>query len=113
MKELNAQEKVQKRIKEEKQIMRHCIKELLSHGFKLSVFDGEETVISKSSDRKKIFESMYSTDEDVLKVWKDGIKIGMVYFVYGNESHEVINDYSTKLEEYLTSTTAYAEKFDR
>lgn len=38
--------------------------------------------------------------------------IGWVRFVYGNDGHDVISDYTTNLESVLEPINAYAESLD-
>lgn len=55
---------VEKRQRIERRIAREAIKGLLAEGYKISVFDGEETVLTKSVDPAAIEKAMFSTDED-------------------------------------------------
>ena len=64
-------------------------------GHTISVFDGEETVLSKSDDARNILESMGHTDGDSLIIMDGQEFIGTVFFVYGNEPEYVVADYST------------------
>lgn len=90
----------------EEKVMRQCIKDLLAAGLEVSVNDGEETVLRRSSDAETIFSKMRTTEEDYLIVFKSGQKerYGAVYFVYGNDGHDVICDQSVHLEEILSGT---------
>ncbi len=87
----------------ESQIITATIYALVSAGFQLSVFDGEETVVSRSTDMVVIQAAMRTTDEDYLYVYRidDSPHYGWVRFVYGNDDIEVINDYTTNLEEVM------------
>jgi hypothetical protein len=92
----------------ERLIVKQCIEELLSHGYTLSVNDGEKTTLAWCISRDTVFEAMDTTEEDYLYVHRpDEIEImGWVRFIYGNAPEEVINDYSTNLEPFLTKTLA-------
>ena len=82
----------------EARIARKVVKAILDYGFTVSVNDGEETTLVKSSKAKEIHEAMNSTDHDILYVHgTDGVKIGFILFVWGNEE-EVVSDYSDILE---------------
>ena len=102
----------------EKEIASNIINAVLSEtslsgkGYKISVFDGEETVLSKSDDAKKILDEMCQTDEgDTLTIFDGDYSEGRIYFVYGNEPEYVVCDYSgneftTRIVE--TATMDYA-----
>lgn len=87
----------------EKLIAREVIKTLLAAGKTLSVFDGEEVTLKRSTDQTAIEAAMFTTDEDYLLI--DGPSMsqnkGWVRFIYGNDGWDVINDYSTNLEPIL------------
>ncbi|EOC0011634.1 hypothetical protein ACI0X9_003319 [Cronobacter turicensis] len=81
---------------------------LIAAGYKISVNDGEATVLKKSDDVKAIIKAMFSTDEDTLLVYCDSSVpgtgmdvVGWVRFIYGNDGWDVINDYTTNLETVL------------
>lgn len=93
----------------EKIIVRKCIAELLRNGFTISVSDGEETVLKWSLDAKAIFAAMFTTDEDRLHMHRGAFR-GWVQFIYGNNGWDVINDYTTNLEPFLTRTLAFIDK---
>lgn len=92
----------------ERKIVEACIDELLAHGAELGVNDGEEVVLQDCRDRKAILGAMFSTDEDYLLV-SYGVKHGWVHFIYGNGAN-VLSDYITWLEPYLTKTDALIEE---
>lgn len=93
----------------ERAIVRRTIIALLGAGYEIMVHDGEEVVLSGSKDAKAIFGAMFGTDEDVLHVSTASpqpggarlVRSGWVRFVYGNDGWDVINDYTTNLEETL------------
>ena len=107
-----------RRIKIEKQIAARCVRDLIAAGYSLGVHNGEEITIHHSTDAKAILAEMFSTDEEHLKVYKmDGPQgkrdwFGWVFFVYGNDGWDVINDYTTNLEEALKGTNEYASTFE-
>lgn len=96
----------------EKHIAKATIKALLAQGWSLSVNDGEETTVDRSVDAAEIFAAMFSTDEDYLLVHRDNSpqQFGWVRFIYGNDGPDVINDYTTNLDEVLAPVNAMAEK---
>jgi len=93
----------------ENRIMRKVIADALAAGFKLSVYDGEETTVVKSADAEQIFAALRTTDEDWLHFFKDDQRIGFVYFVYGNEGFDVICDYTVLLEPVLKEANELAD----
>jgi hypothetical protein len=87
----------------EREIASNIINAILSEtapsgkGHTISVFDGEETVLSKSNDAKRILDEMCQTDEGDSLIIMDGQEfIGTIYFVYGNEPQYVVADHSTE-----------------
>lgn len=104
---------VEKRQRVERRIAREAIKGLLAEGYKISVFDGEETVLTKSVDPAAIEKAMFSTDEDQFHVERDGgdkPETGWVLFVYGNDGWDVIADNTVNLEPALKGATELADK---
>ena len=97
----------------ERRIAEAAIKQLLANGFSLGVFDGGETVLERSKDAKAVLKAMFTTDEDELIVSRDSEDqdFGWVKFIYGNDGYDVIHDYTTNLEEYLTEATALGDKY--
>jgi hypothetical protein len=101
----------------EQVIARRCINDLINAGFVVSVFDGEETTVKHSSDRRAVFAAMGTTDEDYLLAHRPGDAHGSrtkgwVRFIYGNEPEYVINDYTTSLEPVLVRTNALIAKLE-
>jgi hypothetical protein len=97
----------------ERRITAQAVTDLLAAGFTVSVFDGEETTVKKSSNKKAIVAALMTTDEDMLRAFNaDGKFVGMVYFVYGNDGWDVVNDYSISLEPFLTTTVQLWEKLE-
>lgn len=96
-------------IKIEKMICRKIVKTLLAVGMSVSVNDGEETVLKKSSSVTEIMKSVFSTDEDILIAYKDGVRIGAVYLIWGN-AEDIITDYSIALDEVLRPALEYVDK---
>jgi hypothetical protein len=94
-------------------IMRKAIETILAAGKTISVFDGGETVVVKSTDPDEIFNALRSTGEDVIRVYgSDGIYDGMIQFIYGNDGYDVIADNSTSLEGLLEPVTKLADELE-
>lgn len=66
----------------------------LASGYTVSVNDGEEWTVKKSTDRKVILDAMGTTGEDRLMVRNAaGDKIACYYLIYQNGS-DVLSDWS-------------------
>lgn len=99
----------------ERLIVKQCISDLLESGYVIGVNDGEETVLGRSKDAAAIFEAMDTTDEDYLLVYpagKESRHCGWVRFIYGNDGPDVMNDYTTNLEQVLTKTFALIKEVE-
>jgi hypothetical protein len=101
-----------KRIAGEKRVARRVVRDLLAAGYSLSVFDGEEETVIKSTKFKQIVDALMTTDEDYLYTFKEGCKNSFVRFVYGNDSWEVICDYGASLEDALKGAHEVCEKLE-
>lgn len=69
----------------------------LERGHALSVNDGEEWTIKRSTDAAEVFAALGSTDEDLLLIQAPGLiplTVSRVLLVYGNEPGVLISDYS-------------------
>tara|TARA_R110002051_G_scaffold9652_2_gene37440 strand:- start:9497 stop:9838 length:342 start_codon:yes stop_codon:yes gene_type:complete len=77
--------------------MEHKIAELLVETLVskhlVSVFDGEETTVHKSRDKREVLDALESTDSDTLEVYSlDGKNIGYFWLIWGN-GPDLISDY--------------------
>jgi len=88
------------RQKIERQIVKKTIGELLAAGYGLGVADpdDDEWLIENSTDADAVMKELMAADEEHLYVYRDGKRIGWVYFVYGNSGWDVISDYTVNLE---------------
>lgn len=106
--------------RDERAIMEATVDALLAAGHDLTVFDSEEYTLRNGKDRRAILEAMRTTDDDLLIV--DAVIVdkgreyescessfGWVRFVYGNDGWDVINDYTTNLEDVLAPVNALAD----
>jgi len=84
------------RIKCERRIVERVVDDALKAGYSVTVNDGEEDVLFASLDKVAILKSMFSTDEDRLYFHTKSGKasFGWVYFIYGNDGPDVINDWT-------------------
>jgi len=109
------QSSVAKRIRIEGRIVRKLIKSFLAFpGNTVSVYDGEDWCLVKSSKYAEIMAALNSTDEDQLIV-RDaaGMKLGWVYLVYGNDGYDVISDYTVSLEPIMKKVFSFVEMIER
>lgn len=85
----------------ERQVVEAVCKGLIDAGFLITVNNGEEDVIEKSTDVPAIMAAIQSSDWDFLLVFKPGETqyFGSVNLVYGNDGYDVVSDYSINLEE--------------
>lgn len=70
---------------EERRLAEALVDSALAKGYAVSVFDGMETTLRRSSDRAAILEAMASTDADTLR-FHDAAKgyLGWVRLIWGN-----------------------------
>ena len=94
----------------ERRIARRLIIDGLKAGYTIAVYDGGE-VFGPFSSTKDILDKMFSVDCEHLLFYKDGTRVGWVYFVYGNDGWDVISDYTTNLEHIMAGASALADKY--
>lgn len=97
----------------EEQIVRSAVRELLDQGYRLSVDNGgEDYEIEHSADYDAVMAEMMATDDEYLVVSDSatGRIMGHVYFVYGNDGHDVIADYSVSVAPLLPETEKLAKE---
>lgn len=71
------------------------VHEALKGGNMISVYDGEEWCVKKSTDKQAIHLGLFTTDSDNIVVRnKDGDRLGAFWLIYGNDGYDVISDYS-------------------
>jgi hypothetical protein len=100
----------------ERRIVTQVIDSALAAGYQLSVDDGEEITVKRSVNKEEILAAMFTTDEDRLHFSRPGDTnlnelSGWVYFVYGNDGYDVVNDYTTNLEEVMKLANELADKY--
>lgn len=97
----------------EKRIVGRLVTDLIAAGAQLSVNDGEEVTVMRSTDADKIFVALSSTGEDYLMVDfpATGPRQRWVRLIWGNDV-DVISDYHTSLEPFLAGANALASELD-
>ncbi|EGJ6041353.1 hypothetical protein OR449_002329 [Salmonella enterica subsp. enterica serovar Montevideo] len=106
---------VETRQRIERRIAQAAAKGLIAAGYKVAVFDGEEVALQATDNVRAVVGAMFSTDEDYLFVHPadGGERIGWVRFIYGNDGWDVINDYTTNLEDCLQAANELADELER
>lgn len=99
---------VKRRARMEVAIIRSTIRALTAKGYTLQVDDGDGDELCMGNERALI-KSIMGVDEARLITNKDG-KGSFVFFVMGNDGHDVISDYGTSLETDLAEVNAYADR---
>ena len=85
--------------REEAAAARKLITIILAKGYSVSVSDGEEWTVKRSSNLKTILSSLCTTGEDTLRLHEaDGCGIGVMLLVWGNSAPELVADYSDNPE---------------
>jgi hypothetical protein len=84
-----------KRIKAERRMCVALVTACLARGFSVSVSDGEDWVVRRSTDKSIILEALFSTDEDVVAIYdRAGERAGWFRLIYGNDGYDVVSDFS-------------------
>lgn len=108
----------------EKRIAKKTIEVMVDAGYYVWVHDGDAVACDITQDKKLALDAMMSVDEEHLHVCKlsdpaasatnkQYTRIGSVFFVYGNDGWDVVNDYSIRLEPQMAIVNAYAEEQER
>lgn len=95
----------------EKRIVGKLVTDLLAEGLCLSVNDGEEITVKRSTDATEIFVALGSTGEDYLIVHFPAHRDCWIRLIWGNDV-DVISDYHVSLEKLLAGANALANELD-
>lgn len=81
----------QKTLDNENIIINAILNATIDKGYCISVNDGEETVVVRSTDKEEIINSLRSTDLDWLRIFKqnEAYHVGSVCLIYNNGSDGV------------------------
>jgi hypothetical protein len=105
----------EKRLALELSIVRKLVADALVLNCTVSVYDGEEWTVKRSSKLREIIAALRTTDEDVLQFRNaDGRPVGKVWLVYGNMPYEVISDHSDNpaMDALLVGANATASRIE-
>ncbi len=98
----------------ERRIVSRIVKDALAQGYIVSVYDGCDFAIKRSSHYSAIMAAIMSTDEDTLIIRdaNTGEKIGFIHLVYGNDGFDVVSDYTAndRIEALLQGANTLADK---
>ena len=104
---------LKQRINLERRIARQIVTDALATGYSLNVNNGDENEFDcATTDKRKILSAMFQTDQEHLLVYNssNGQRIGWVFFVYGNDGWDVVNDYTVNLEPIMRNANLIADK---
>src|SRR5258706_9223571 len=112
---------LERRIQLEKRIARRVVRDLLAAGYVITVNNGgDKNEIPYSQDFSEITKAMFATDEEHLLVakWGQDVDTGkryldetsFVFFVYGNDGWDVVNDYGTNLEPVMEPINRWCDR---
>lgn len=111
-------EKIRQRILVERAIIRRAVRDILAAGFVVTVYDGEEFALKRSSSMDQIMANIGQCDEEWIyavapTAREDGkyTRIGGVLLVHGNGGWDVMADYSTgQMETLLAGANELADE---
>lgn len=109
-----AQRALNTRIADEKRAVKKIVEAAIRLGYMVSLYDGEEYTVKRSTDKKAILAAIYTTDMDRLyfRVKATGEQVGSVLLVYGNSASEVMADWSDcdEVNTILADAKAFCDK---
>lgn len=96
-------------------ILRRFVIDAIKAGYSIDVDNGgDEPDLAGSTSVKAVLKAAMETDDEHLILHKDGKRIGWVYFVYGNDGWDVINDYvdNPAMDALMAGALALAERYE-
>jgi hypothetical protein len=102
---------IRARVIVERAIIRRAITDVLAAGYLVRVHDGEDWACEPTLDLGVLMAAIMATDEEKLVVYRHDSKgakwvpHGWIFLVHGNDGWDVINDYTTNLEDVLKGAT--------
>jgi len=96
----------------ERGIAKRVVRSAIALGYTVSLWDGGEYTVKRSSKLSEIVGAMFTVDEESLEIRdSEGGLIGTVWMVYGNDGFDAINDFTATetMEKLLSDATTYAE----
>ena len=95
----------------EKGIAKRVVRAAIEAGFTVSLWDGGEWTVKRSSKLPEVMRAMFTVDEERLDIRdSEGGFIGHVWFIYGNDGWDALGDYTATetMERLLKDANAYA-----
>lgn len=96
----------------ERHVIGTLVTDLLAAGYSITVDNGENEEVTKSTSYTAIMNALDTTDEDFLRVFKREASQGWVRCIYGNNGPDVISDYTTNLERFMKRSQKVADYWD-
>ena len=96
----------------EKGIAKRAVRAAIEAGYTVSLWDGGEWTVKRSSKLPEVIRAMFTVDEESLEFRNaEGGLIGTAWFVYGNDGWDALADYTATetMERLLKDANAYAE----
>lgn len=114
-------EKLNARIDREKQITKRCVELLLDAGYMLTINNGgDENEFKPSLNKDFIIAEMMQTDEEHLIVYEQiplgtskKSRFGWIFFVYGEDGWDVINNHTTNLDPIISLVQPLIDKLEK
>ncbi len=101
---------------DEAKVARKLVKHLIKQGLTISVNDGEETTVKRSTKAKQVIDALATTGEDTLIIHTKGLRrVGTIYMIYNNGETSPIADHTAtdEMGELLAPIDAYADSLER
>ena len=97
----------------ERRIARRLVMDAIAVGYAINIDNGGDDyeLPAPSVKTKEILDTMFATDDEKLVMFKDGKRMGWVWFVYGNDGWDVISDYTTNLEHIMAGASPLSDKY--
>ena len=95
----------------EKGIAKRVVRAAIEAGYTVSLWDGGEWAVKRSSKLPEVIRAMFTVDEESLEFRNaEGGLIGTVWMVYGNDGFDAINDSTATetMEKLLRDADEYA-----
>jgi hypothetical protein len=96
----------------EKGIAKRVVRSAIALGYTVSIWDGGDWPVKRSSKLPEIIRAMFTVDEESLEFCNaEGGLIGTAWFVYGNAGWDALADYTATetMERLLKDANEYAE----
>jgi hypothetical protein len=91
----------------ERRIARALVADFLarSPSHSISVYDGEETTVTKSQSAQTVLRALATTDQDQLRLYDGTACLGFVLLIWGNDA-DLISDCSESLSNHPSMSEA-------